>query len=48
MLNISGIGVPCVLMGIPLSGMHTAEEIVDLNDLTRAATIIKEFAERGE
>ena len=47
-LNISGIGVPCVLMGIPLSGMHTAEEIVDLNDLTRAAVLIKEFAERGE
>ncbi len=47
-LNISGVGVPCVLMGIPLSGMHTAEEIVNLNDLTCAARLIKEFAERGE
>ena len=47
-LNVTGQGIPCVLMGIPLSGMHTAEEIVDLNDLVNAARLIKEFAERGE
>lgn len=45
-VNITANGIPCVLMGIPLSNMHTAEEIIDLNDIVNAAKLICAFAER--
>ena len=47
-VNITASGIPCALMGIPLSGMHTAEETVCLRDIEAAAKLIAEFAERGE
>ena len=47
-INITSAGIPCVLMGIPLTGMHTAAETVSINDMAEAAALIKEFAERGE
>lgn len=46
-LNITGSGIPCVLLGIPLTGMHTAEEIVSLADLEATARLLRALVEEG-
>ena len=44
-LNITASGVPCALIGIPLTGMHTAEEIVSLTDLETTARLLRALLE---
>ena len=42
-MQISRIGVPCMILGIPIRYMHTPVEMVSLKDIFRAGRIIAEF-----
>ena len=46
MVGASG-GVPCGLVSIPLRNMHTAAEIVDLNDVRQTGLLLAEYAKEG-
>ncbi len=39
MLALTGDGIPTAVVSVPLSGMHTYNEIIDVNDVMSAATL---------
>ncbi|MBR5614613.1 MAG: M20/M25/M40 family metallo-hydrolase [Clostridia bacterium] len=47
-LQISGKGVPCVLVSIPLRYMHTVVETVDTADIKSAGTLLAEMILGGD
>jgi putative aminopeptidase FrvX len=42
-MQISRIGVPCMILGIPIRYMHTPVELASLKDIFRAGRLIAEF-----
>lgn len=46
-VGVSGKGVKCVTVSIPLKYMHTPVEIVSLSDLENTAQLVAEFLESG-
>ena len=42
-VNLVGLGIPTVDVGLPLACMHTYNEIISLNDAMTLATLVKEF-----
>ena len=38
-----GAGIPCVDVGLPLKGMHTATEVLDLEDAESVASLVALF-----
>lgn len=42
-VNLTGGGIPCVDVGLPLKGMHTATEILDLADAESVAALVALF-----
>jgi putative aminopeptidase FrvX len=42
-MQISRIGVPCMILGIPIRYMHTPVEMVSLIDIVRAGRLIAEY-----
>ena len=40
-LTVCGDGIPTAVVSVPLSGMHTYNEIIDLSDVEAAANIFK-------
>lgn len=47
-IQVSGGGVPCVLISIPLRYMHTTVETVDLRDMKNASKLLAEIVSGGE
>ena len=45
-MHLSGSGVPCGLIGLPLRYMHSPVEMVDLADVDAAARLIAAAARR--
>jgi endoglucanase len=45
-IQVSGSGVPCGLLGIPVRSMHTPVETVCLRDVERTARLLAEFIAR--
>ena len=43
LLQVSGEGVPTLLIGIPLRNMHTPVEVVDVRDVKRAGRLLATF-----
>lgn len=42
-IQVAGRGIPSVVLFIPLKNMHTAVEVVSLNDVRRAGRLLAEF-----
>jgi len=42
-INLTGEGIPCVDVGLPLKSMHTSTEVLDMADAESAAELIKHF-----
>jgi len=42
-INLTGEGIPCVDVGLPLKSMHTSAEVLDMADAESAAELIKHF-----
>jgi endoglucanase len=42
-IQVTGAGIPTMVIGIPLRYMHTAVEIVALEDIRRAGRLLAEF-----
>ena len=42
-VNLAGAGIPCVDVGLPLKGMHTATEVLDLEDAESVAALVALF-----
>lgn len=47
-INITGCGVKTALLSIPLRYMHTANEIININDIENTAKLIAEFLLKKE
>ena len=47
-LQISGKGVPCALISIPLKFMHTTVEMADINDINYVAKLLSKIVSGGE
>ncbi len=47
-IQIGGMGVPCVLISIPVSYMHTVVETASVRDMEDAAALICRFIRGGE
>lgn len=47
-IQVSGGGVPCVLISIPLRYMHTTVETVDLEDIENVSRLVAEIVFGGE
>ncbi len=47
-IQVSGGGVPCVLISIPLRYMHTTVETVDLQDIENVSKLLVEIVSGGE
>jgi endoglucanase len=43
-IQVSGNGVPCMVVSIPLRNMHTPVEIVSMQDISSTARLLAEFA----
>ena len=46
-IPLTAYGVPAALLGIPLRNMHTAAEIIDLNDIESTASLIAGYVKEG-
>jgi len=42
-IQAAGRGIPCALVSIPLRNMHTAVEVVDMNDIEAAARLLAAY-----
>ncbi len=45
-IQISGNGIPCLLISIPIKYMHTSVEIVNIDDIRNTARILAKFIEK--
>ena len=46
-IQITGEGIPCALISLPLKNMHTFNEICSLKDVETAAWLVREIIETG-
>ena len=47
-VNLTGAGIPCVDVGLPLKGMHTPNEVLDLTDAESVAALVALFVTSNE
>ena len=47
-IQITGEGVPCVLVSVPVKNMHTSNEICSIKDIEAMAQLIREIMENAE
>ena len=45
---ITGEGIPCALISVPLKNMHTASEICSLKDIEKTVEFVREIIENAE
>lgn len=47
-IQITGEGIPCFLISLPLKNMHTYNEICNLNDVEKTIGLIRNIMENTE
>ena len=47
-IQITGEGIPCALISVPLKNMHTFNEICSLDDVEKTVGIVREIIENAE